>query len=111
MPGLDGTGPRGLGSMTGGRRGFCAGFIGYPQMPLSPPMYSPLMQQQNTLPNPFQFRTPIAAPPTMPMAPAAPNPFGYNVSAEEEIKMLGDQVVVLKRQLEDMRRRIAELGR
>ena len=23
MPGFDGTGPRGLGSMTGGRRGFC----------------------------------------------------------------------------------------
>lgn len=24
MPGFDGTGPRGIGSMTGGRRGFCA---------------------------------------------------------------------------------------
>lgn len=27
MPGFDGTGPRGMGPMTGGRRGFCA----YPQ--------------------------------------------------------------------------------
>lgn len=30
MPGIDGTGPRGYGPLTGGRRGYCAGGGGYP---------------------------------------------------------------------------------
>jgi len=36
MPGFDGTGPRGMGPMTGGGRGFCTGYaqsMGYPAYP------------------------------------------------------------------------------
>jgi len=42
MPGFDGTGPRGLGPMTGGGRGFCspyglrAGFSPYGAQPVAP---------------------------------------------------------------------------
>ena len=34
MPGFDGTGPRGMGSMTGGGRGFCAVPLNAPQQEL-----------------------------------------------------------------------------
>ena len=34
MPGFDGTGPRGMGSMTGGGRGFCAIPLSAPQQEL-----------------------------------------------------------------------------
>jgi hypothetical protein len=32
MPGYDGSGPQGMGPMTGGRRGYCSGNIGQEQM-------------------------------------------------------------------------------
>lgn len=41
MPGFDGTGPRGLGPMTGGGRGFCAGYPYYSGPPVGLPSAYP----------------------------------------------------------------------
>lgn len=50
MPGFDGTGPRGMGSLTGGGRGLC-GYYGLPVTPTGPlQTAAPLGQQTYTAP-------------------------------------------------------------
>ncbi|NSW56982.1 MAG: DUF5320 domain-containing protein [Armatimonadetes bacterium] len=60
MPGFDGTGPRGMGPMTGGGRGFCTGYaqsMGYPRYPVygGYPI-APGMMPNTMLPNPYLRR-------------------------------------------------------
>jgi len=51
MPGFDGTGPAGMGPMTGGGRGWC-----------NP--YSPLYAGYSPYPAPYAYRAPVAVWPT-----------------------------------------------
>jgi hypothetical protein len=95
MPGFNGTGPRGLGPMTGGRRGFCMGF--------TPWMF-------NRYPAPLQ--SPYIPPTTYPQTPSvgiAPTPSTYGLSRDEGLRMLEDQMKMLEQQLGDLRKRLEEL--
>ncbi|MBU0608259.1 MAG: DUF5320 domain-containing protein [Armatimonadetes bacterium] len=60
MPGLDGTGPRGQGPMTGGGRGWCAtsagGFRPIPQVPIGGAMPPMTMQPPAPMAAPFVAR-------------------------------------------------------
>ena len=98
MPGFDGTGPRGMGPMTGGGRGFCA-------IPLSGSW--PTYLGRGAYP-------PYGAPRGMPyygVGPIAPGavPFAPQMTREQELGFLKDQADEVKRQLEDIGRRIQEL--
>ena len=107
MPGLNGTGPRGMGPMTGGGRGFCsprgigAAFRSYG---VSPGMGA-------------AFRSYGVSPgmgygyPYYGAGPAAPGyaPFAPQVSQEEELGFLKGQTGTLRRQLEQIEARIQEL--
>ena len=84
MPGFDGTGPRGMGPMTGGGRGFCSprglrasrrggAYRGYPGIPY-PPYYNPGM------------------------------------TAEQEVEFLRSQAQMMAEQLEQVQKRLQELG-
>ena len=89
MPGFDGTGPRGLGPMTGGGRGFCAvpaggraigrgrrgAFYGYG----------------------MAYGAPYWAPPATEVTP------------EEELSILRSEAAALKRELQSIESRIQEL--
>ena len=109
MPRFDGTGPRGLGPMTGGGRGFCTGYFptsylyyaprsypnyGFPaSYSLSYPRY---MYPYMTYPRNGIFRTvpPTTVPPTTPptVSPYVGTPFGATFpptySEEQERQML-----------------------
>jgi len=83
MPGFDGTGPRGLGPMTGGGRGYCAvplgAGIGYRRWSASPPR-------------------------GMQYDPA----YGEDIS-QSEIDQLKNEFDALLKQLEDINERISRL--
>ena len=82
MPGFDGTGPRGMGPMTGGGRGFCA-------IPL-PPAWPAYMGR-------------AAYPPySVPFAP--------QMTREQELDFLKNQAQATRGQLEQIEARIKELG-
>jgi len=85
MPGFDGTGPRGLGPMTGGGRGFCA-------LPLSAawPTYIGRGAYH-----------PYVAPWAVPFAP--------QMTREQELNFLKDQAEGMKEELEQIERRIQQL--
>ena len=84
MPGFDGTGPRGMGPMTGGGRGFCA-IPGY-GMPQGMPYYAV---------RPFTL---------------GPTPFAPNMTREQELDFLKTQAQAMKQQLEQIETRIQQLG-
>ena len=86
MPGFDGTGPRGMGPMTGGGRGFCA-------MPL--PGSWP------------RYVTPWGMPYYAAGMPATP--FAPQMSKEQELDFLKGQTEALKGQLEQIDVRTQEL--
>jgi hypothetical protein len=94
MPGFDGTGPMGMGPMTGGGRGLCspwgvrtAGTYGFPRWTgYAYPYYGP---------GPF---FPSAA------------PFTSRMSREQEIGFLKSEAGALKRTLEEIDARIKELA-
>jgi len=90
MPGFDGTGPMGMGPMTGGGRGFCAiplssGWPAYAGMRFSRP-YAPSYHGA------YGFR------------PSAPR-----ITREQELEVLKAQSQALAQQLTDIQRRIDEL--
>ncbi|MDY6855297.1 MAG: DUF5320 domain-containing protein [Thermodesulfobacteriota bacterium] len=66
MPGFDGTGPRGLGPMTGGGRGFCN--------PQFRGMRSPYMDSPQAMP---YGGNPYGVPPFAPYQAFPYRPFGY----------------------------------
>lgn len=90
MPGFNGTGPRGTGPMTGGRRGFCAtgtrtqfypygGFRRTSEYGMGPGFYSA-------------------------------NPVVPPVNREQELGMLKNQAQAMQDQLEQIKTRIEQLG-
>lgn len=92
MPGLDGTGPRGMGSMTGGGRGFCSpwgigaaprGYRAYPRTGYGHPYYSGV-----GISPPF---------------------YGGSIPPTQELDFLRNQAQIAKGQLEQIEARIREL--
>ena len=92
MPGLDGTGPRGMGPMTGGGRGFCSpwgtstaprGYGAYPGTGYGHPYYSGV-----GISPPF---------------------YGGSMAPAQELDFLRNQAQVAKGQLEQIEARIREL--
>ena len=99
MPGFDGTGPRGMGPMTGGGRGFCA-------LPL-PPAW-PTYGRRGAYP---LYRVPWGIPyygagPTAPVAV----PFAPRMTREQELDFLKTQAQAMRGHLEQIETRIQELG-
>jgi len=115
MPGFDGTGPRGMGPMTGGGRGFCSPWgIGaafrrgmvppYPQAPY--PFY--------------RGYAPYGSPGGVPyygepaywqgmQAGQAPYPYYRQMTREQELDFLKSQAQAAKGQLGEIEARISEL--
>jgi len=90
MPGFDGTGPMGMGPMTGGGRGFCA-------IPLSPgwPAYAGMRFSR-------------------PYAPPYHGVYGFGsfaprITREQELEVLKAQSQALAEQLAEIQRRIEGL--
>lgn len=86
MPGFDGTGPRGMGSMTGGGRGFCSPYTA------------------RTAWRPFSLRR----------GPGYGYGYGYasglTPTREQEIDFLRNEAQALKKNLEEIDARIKELS-
>ena len=99
MPGFDGTGPRGMGPMTGGGRGFCA-----VPLPAAWPTYS----GRGAYPS---YGVPWASPyygagPTAPSAvPSAPQ-----MTRDQELDFLKNQAQAMRGHLEQIEARVQELG-
>ena len=99
MPGFDGTGPRGMGPMTGGGRGFCA-------LPLPPAR--PTYGGGGAYP-------PYGVPWGMPYygagstAPGA-GPFVPQMTHEQELDFLKNQAQAMRGHLEQIETRIKKLG-
>jgi hypothetical protein len=85
MPGFDGTGPRGMGPMTGGGRGFCA---------------VPLPAAWSTYMGTGAYRS-YGVPWAVPFAP--------QMTREQELETLRAQSQALGQQLSEIQRRIEEL--
>ena len=90
MPGFDGTGPRGMGPMTGGGRGFCSPWgLGrrYGFMQGAPyPMAGPWTGVTGT------------------------TPYAPQMSREQELDFLQKQAQAMKEQLQQIEARIQQLG-
>ena len=104
MPGFDGTGPRGLGPMTGGGRGFCspwgigAAFAGYgtpPRVGYGYPYYGWAGASY-----PF-YGAPAGATGATPFAPP--------MTREQELDFLKNQAQGMKEELEQIEGRIRQL--
>ena len=99
MPGFDGTGPRGMGPMTGGGRGFCA-----VPLPAAWPAYTgraaypPYGVPRGT---PYYGEGP---------ATQSAVPFAPQMTREQELDFLKNQAQALREHLEQMEARIQELG-
>ena len=91
MPGFDGTGPRGIGPMTGGGRGFCA-------IPLRPawPAYAGM-----------GFPMPYAAPQGVPYHGAPP--FAPQITREEELDYLKGLTQSMRDDLKNIEARIQQI--
>jgi hypothetical protein len=114
MPGMDGTGPMGMGPMTGGGRGLCnplwAGYWGgvnpwfryrgYPSWPgygYGPYPWGGARLWQAGWPQPW------AAPGYIPGGPA------YGPPPEQELDFLRNQASVLQQQMDQIAERIGEI--
>ena len=99
MPGFDGTGPRGRGSMTGGGRGFCA---------------LPLPAAWSTYGGRGAYPS-YGVPQGMPYYGAGPNapvaePLAPQLSREQELDSLKNQAQAMRVQLEQIETNIQKLG-
>ena len=117
MPGFDGTGPRGMGPMTGGGRGFCspwgigAAFRGGMPTPYPRTPYPSYGSRGAT---PFYggygaYGSPGAMPSYGGYAPGA-SPFAPQMTREQELDFLRNQADIMKGQLEQIEARINELA-
>ena len=99
MPGFDGTGPRGMGSMTGGGRGFCA---------IPSPAAWPTYSGRGAY-SPYGVpwaRSYYEAGPTAPVAV----PFAPQMTREQELDFLKNQAQAMRGHLEQIEARIQKLG-
>lgn len=111
MPGLDGTGPAGMGPMTGGRRGLCTGYGGAYQM-WGPRRFFGRgggrgrgwrnQYWATGMPGWSRWGWSAAPPPT-------PYGYGYDMTREEELSMLKAQNRDLTEELDRLNDRIKEL--
>jgi hypothetical protein len=95
MPGFDGTGPRGMGPMTGGGRGFCS------------PWGIGAASRSYGVPPRLGYGYPYygagqVAPGAMPFAP--------QMTREQELDFLKNQAQAMRGQLEQIESRIQQLG-
>ena len=99
MPGFDGTGPRGMGPMTGGGGGFCA-------VPLAAawPAYT---GRAAYLPYGVPWSMPYYG--AGPITPGAV-PFTPQMTREQELDFLKTQAQAMRGHLEQIETRIQELG-
>ncbi len=117
MPGFDGTGPRGMGPMTGGGRGFCSPWgmgRGYGfgwRMPY------PMAGQWSGPQGPYSYPYSGAAYPGampygyagMPAGIPGAEPYAPQMTREQELDFLRSQAESIKGQLEQIGARIKEL--
>ena len=96
MPGFDGTGPRGIGPMTGGGRGFCS-------IPLSANW--PTYTGRAAYPS---FGMPWGMPYYGAVTPSA-MPFAPQVTREQELDFLKNEAQAMRGQLEQIEAKIQEL--
>jgi len=94
MPGFDGTGPRGMGPMTGGGRGFC-----------NPRGVGTAFRSYGVSPRRGYGYQSYGAGPITPSAV----PFAPQMTREQELGLLKDQADMVKQQLKDIESRIQEL--
>ena len=99
MPGFDGTGPRGMGPMTGGGRGFCA-------IPLSgtrPAYGRGVAYSSYGVPwgTPY-YGAGLATPGAVPFAP--------QMMRGQELDLLKNQAQAMREQLKQIETRIQQLG-
>ena len=110
MPGFDGTGPRGMGPMTGGGRGFCSpwgmgrtyGFgrgYGFGRRYGFGRGYGFRMGMPYAGPAPYGYAG----------APMGADPYAPQMSREQELDFLKSQAEAMKGQLEQIDARIKEL--
>ena len=105
MPGFDGTGPRGMGPMTGGGRGFCSpwgigvGIAGYGTPPRVGYGYPHYGLAGVSYPS-------SGAPATAPGAAR----FVPQMTREQELGFLKNQAQAMRGQLEQIEARIQQLG-
>jgi len=104
MPGFDGTGPRGMGPMTGGGRGFCSpwGIGAAFRAGVSPP-YPQV---------PYHFyRGAFPYGGAMPYGGSAPYgmPFAPQMNREQEVDFLKKEAQAMREQLEQIESRIKGL--
>jgi len=91
MPGLDGTGPRGMGPMTGGGRGFCSPW----GLGIARPMYG------------FLRRAPYISPY---YGAYGFGPFAPRMTREQETEFLKTEAEALRRELKALEDRIGQLS-
>ena len=107
MPGFDGTGPRGMGPMTGGGRGFCSpwGIGASIRAGIAPPF--------SRIPYPFnRGYAPYTGAWGMPYGAAATPgavPFAPQVTREQELDFLRNEAKAAREQLEQIETRIQSL--
>ncbi|MBA7627670.1 hypothetical protein ES703_35137 [subsurface metagenome] len=105
MPGFDGTGPRGMGPMTGGGRGFCSpwGIGAAPRRYGVPPGIGYGYPYYSAAGAPYPaYGAPTAAPGVAPFAP--------QITPEQELDYLKNQAQAMRGQLDQIEARMRELG-
>ena len=119
MPGFDGTGPRGMGPMTGGGRGFCSpwglgsvyGFgrgIPYPRYGIPNRFPYGGTPYAGAAPYSYGGVPPGAMPGSLLNVPGA-NLYASPMSEAQELDFLKNQAQAIKSQLEQITNRIREL--
>ena len=119
MPGFDGTGPRGMGPMTGGGRGFCNPYsptygmgAGYSQG-FGLPAWGGRGRGLWFMGRGRGMGYPYAPSPYGGGLPYTPNPYGAGFAPgygqEQELDMLKSQADMLSQQMEQINSRISEL--
>ena len=114
MPGFDGTGPRGMGPMTGGGRGFCSpwgmgwGYGFGRRIPYAGAGYRPAYQVPYPYGEvPYPGAMPYGAVPTG--ATPGMDPYAPQMSREQELDFLQSQAQAIKGQLEQIEARMSQL--
>jgi len=104
MPGFDRTGPRGLGPMTGGGRGFCNPYMGGMRAPFMGRGFGRGFGMGRGMGRWWMGRMFFPAGTGMP-------PFGSPMTQEQEREFLRSQAQALKEELNRIDNRVSELER